>query len=126
MNVRERYKRRLIPILIFTVIVAVGAVISSGGLSFAKGRYIRTENGSHMIVMDSSPVKMTDRTNHKDSFGKISTGDEILIIHGPVAESYPGQTQVHWVLKLDGGSIENIPRDIISSLEEMGWIIIKE
>lgn len=126
MNTRERNTKRLVPILVLTLAIVIGTIVAGGGISFTKGQCIKTDSDSYMIVMDNSPVKMSNSTNHKNPFGKFSTGDEILIIHGPVAESYPGQTQVHWAIKLGGGDTADIPADIITSLEDMGWIIIKE
>ena len=126
MTKKDQYRKRLILIMAMVVFFAAASIVAGGGVSFTKGRCIRAENGSCMIVMENSPVVMKNSTNHKNPFRKYSTGDSLLIIHGPVQETLPGGTDVHWAVKLSGGSIEDVPRDIITVLEDMGWVILKE
>lgn len=125
MNVRTRNKKRL-AIIGALLTVIVGAVVIMGDISFSTGRYIKTASGSSMIVLDSSPVVMINETGNSTPFDDYSTGDSLLIIHGPVAESYPGSTPVYHALCLNGGSAADIPRDIMAELRDMDWVIIQD
>ena len=91
------------------------------GLGFSQGRYLEANNGSEMIVVDNSPTVMLNRTN-RDIFKKLETGDKILVIHGATAESYPARTGAYAVIKLGNGSISDIPKTVIDSLTELGWL----
>ena len=123
---RDQYRKRLLIVCLFTAAAIIFAVISGGGLSVTKGRCIKTENDTYFVVKDSTPVQMKNTTNHKAPFRNYSTGDSILIIHGPVAESLPAQTAVHWALKLSGGSSADVPREAINTLAAMGWVVTEE
>jgi len=125
MNVRARNKKRLAIIGVLLAVI-LGAAVIMGGISFSTGRYIKTASGSSMIVMDNSPVVMINETGNNTPFDDYSTGDSLLIVHGPVAESYPGSTPVYHALCLNGGSAADIPRDILTELQDMDWVIIPE
>ena len=126
MKKRGQYKTRLLLIGAMMAVVFVFGWVTSGGLGITKGPCIKTAEEDCIIVMADSPVKMINSTNRKRPFKKYSTGDEILIIHGAVMESYPGQTQVHWAIKLSGGDKDNVPQDILADLAGMGWNIVYE
>ena len=66
--------------------------------NISEGRYLEAKNGVSMIILDNSPVRMSNRTN-QDLFGKLETGNTILILHDGIAESYPGKTVVYAVFK---------------------------
>ena len=107
----------LILILMITLIV----VMIVNGLGFSQGRYLEANNGSEMIVVDNSPTVMLNRTN-RYIFKNLDTGDKILVIHGATAESYPARTGAYAVIKLGNGSISDIPKTVIDSLTELGWL----
>ena len=107
----------LILILLITVVI----VMIVNGLGFSQGRYLEANNGSEMIVVDNSPTVMLNRTN-RDIFKNLETGDKILVIHGATAESYPARTGAYAVIKLGDGSISDIPKTVIDSLTEIGWL----
>lgn len=112
------------------------AIMAKKELGFSVGRYLVTDDGVSMVVMDDapdsiknrsererymSPVVMTNRTE-RDLFKKLDTGDKILFVHGGVKESYPGGTGVYAVFKLDDGGIGDIPGKVLNDLTAMGWI----
>ena len=115
----------LIPVIIIGVIlvltVACFVYMAIHGLGFSTGRYLEADNGSHIMVVNNSPTVMSS-SNNRNIFKNLETGDKILVVHGAVAESYPGQTRAHAVFKLGSGSISDIPQNVIDSLTELGWI----
>ena len=91
-------KKILIPIIILAVIlILAGCVFGylvSNSMSFSTGRCMVTTNGSIMILLDNSPIKMSNCSNNEDLFEGLKTGDLIKILHDGIEESYPGGTGV--------------------------------
>lgn len=119
----------LIPVGILAVALALGvaavmvgsARLNAGELSMSIGRCLETKNG-HMLIDGNSPISMKDRTKAQDLFAGLSSGDKILVIHGLIMESYPGQTHAYYCLRLEAGSLADIPQDVLERLREMGWL----
>lgn len=122
-------------VLCIACIIVLG-VIAKKGLDFSRGRYLATRLGSSMVILDDapktitdpeererylSPVIMSNRTD-RDLFKDLEDGDEILIIHGAIKESYPGGTEVYGVFKLKDGSIGDIPQKLLKELVAMGYL----
>ncbi|MBQ3136299.1 MAG: hypothetical protein IJB74_02335 [Clostridia bacterium] len=116
-------------LLVLAVITAVIFVLVSGtinvmidkGYGFSQGRYLESKNGQPMLILDSSPIQLSDRKG-KISFEKFDIGDEILVMHDGIEESYPGKTGVYAAFKLSDGTADDIPQEVIKSLVELGWL----
>ncbi len=103
-------------------------VLLSGGMEdygISTGLYLRLENGGNMIVMDGSPVMMSDRTQ-ADLFADLHTGDEIRIRHGLIRETYPGGTDVYACKRISKGSFADIPVQLLEDICPMGYIPVDE
>lgn len=115
-------KRVLIALAVLVCITIIAVFIFSGiGLSSHTGLYLRADNGSHLVIMDNSPIVMSDRADN-DMFANLTDGDRILFVHDGIQESYPGGTLVYMCLKLSDGDITDIPETVLTSLSELGWI----
>lgn len=125
----------VLAVLIIACLILLG-IMAKKELGFSTGRYLAGRDGVSIVVTDDapdgitdpeereryiSPVVMFNRTE-RELFKKLKTGDKILFVHGGIKESYPGGTGVYAVFKLEDGSIENIPKKIISDLMAMGWL----
>lgn len=88
------------------------------GIRFSEARYIETLQG-HMLLIDGSPVTMYGKDS---AFENLTTGDQVLVAHGLIAESYPGQAKAYLCIKQEDGTAEDIPSQITQSLVEMGWL----
>lgn len=123
-------KKIIIPFAILAaILILAGCVIgymATHSMSFSTGRCIVTSNGSYLILLDGSPVNMSNRSGSDDLFADLQTGDEILILHDGIQETYPGGTGVYFCRKQSSGTITDIPTDIIESLSPMGWIPVDE
>ncbi len=96
-------------------------VITAKGHGISKGKCYISSNGSYLIILnEKSPIVMSD-TNDKDLFKSISSGDEILVIHDGINETYPGSTGIYFCIKIDDGEAEDLPYNVIKQLNEMGW-----
>ena len=106
-------------VLLFVLAVLFMAKSSFG---ISKGTYLLSDHGASLIVIDNSPVSMHSQRDKDDLFEDLSDGDKVLILHDGIAESYPGKTGVYFVLKLSDGSMDDVPAEVISSLQELGWL----
>ena len=101
-------KKWLIPIVAFALIVvllfAFIIVVTNKGYGISQGRYLEAKDGQAMLILDNSPIEMSNRTDKK-LYDKLDIGDEILVVHDGIAESYPGKTGVYAIFKLNGQTI---------------------
>lgn len=114
----------IISVVLCVLIVAV-FVFSGMGISWHTGRYLLADNGSHMIIMDSSPIALSDKSEGK-MFENLTNGDKILVFHNGIDESYPGSTRAYMCFKIGEGEITDIPENVLTSLDELGWIQYEE
>lgn len=112
---------RIALILLAVVLTAAAVLVFVGvrqGIRFSEALYMETAHG-HMLLIDGSPISMSG----KDSlFKNLTTGDRVLVAHGLIAESYPGQAKAYLCIKQEDGAAEDIPSQITQSLVEMGWL----
>lgn len=125
------FKKWVIPVIcVIVAAVAVGAALICLGqkdgpgrdpamAGDSEGRYIRTENGMDIILLDGSPVVMS---GEETLFEGLNTGDLIRIRHGLIRETYPGGTDVYSCERVEAGSLEDIPQDILESICPMGYV----
>ncbi len=117
-------KKILIAVMVLIIVAVIGFIcfISFGGKTLLTGYSLRCDNGSYMIIEESgSPIRYSfDKTIGTD-VENLEQGDRILIISDLINESYPGSTSAHFILKLSDGDIEDIPRETLCQLSELGW-----
>ncbi len=104
----------LLGLLCLAVLLActVGFMASQGlGISVA----VVIEPSRRLILLGGSPVSLSGV-----SLERYSRGARVLILHGLIAESYPGQAHGSLALRLPGYS--EIPDAVLASLREMGWV----
>lgn len=117
-------KKWLIPFCIVLVIaaaiLAVLGYMSSHSLSFSRGRCILLPNGDCILVVDETPIQLSNRTEREDLFDGLNSGDEILVLHDGIQESYPARTGAYALLKTaDGEMMEGISEDVLDSISEL-------
>ena len=119
-------KKVFITFLVFILILlCLGAagffIMSARGISPNTGIYLASENGSHLIVINDSPIVMSAQNQNEAMFDGLQSGDKILIINGVFLETYPGQTSVYACFKLKNGDISAVSPQVLQSLNELGW-----
>ena len=118
-------KKILIIICVSTLLVLLIcgglAYMSMKSLGLSIGRVIHTNNSS-VLILENSPIVMSNQTENERLFDKLSDGDKVLVIHDGVAESYPAKTGTYAVLKLADGSMADISTDVLTQLAELGWM----
>ena len=103
--------------------ILVGGILLWGPVRVNTGIYI--EAGEPMVVFpggSGEPVVMRCGRDNDKMFGKMRTGDKILVFHdGRMMLSYPAQMNVFFCLRLKRGDISDVPEGVLESLERMGW-----
>ena len=118
--------KKKICISIFVCALAFGllflGVKAALNYGYIEGRVLITESGAYFIVLnDHSPIRMMDHSLRGGLFGNLQTGDRICVIHGSIQESYPGNTAVYYLRRLEKGTAEDIFPDVIQKLAELGF-----
>ncbi len=117
----KRALRFIIPLLVLAIIVTL-ALHTMAGKGISSGICLVADHGSHLIILDGSPVVMGNQTGREDAFADLETGDKLWIIHDGIQETYPGKTGVYLVIRRGDGDINDIPAAVLDSLRELGWI----
>ena len=119
-------KKKKFLIVLAVALAAVAVILGSlawlvnRGIGVSIGIYLESRHGDALVIIENSPIRMS--SERSDIFDGLCTGDEILAVHGLIAESYPGQTRVYAVFKLGEGTVDDIPREVIESLIRLGWL----
>ena len=119
-------RKLLIPVVIIVAIILVLftiiiSIITTKDFSISTGRCLVTDKGAIMLIIDNSPIQMSNQTQI-DLFKNLDTGDKILVLHDGIQESYPGKTGVYAIFKLEDGQSDDIPQTVINSLIDLKWI----
>lgn len=109
-------------LLVATVFIGLG-VATLKGYGVMQGKVLITANGSYMIIDENnSPIDMSNQSKNEEIFAGLTNGDEILIVHDGIQESFPGGTGVYYCKKLADGEYKDLPEQLLVSLIEMGYI----
>lgn len=109
-------------LLLFAICFVVFSIASYKGFSISEGQVLITDKGSYMIIIDNSPIVMSNQSKNEEIFEGLTNGDKILIVHDGIEESYPGGTGVYFCKKLSNGEYKDLLENVIVSLIEMGYI----
>ena len=85
------------------------------------GRYLRGKQSDLIVTGDGDVITMgvADETI---SFESLEDGDAIRVYIKYILESWPGQTTVYAVEKVEDGDIEDISQETIEQLREFNWL----
>ena len=114
---------------IFTLFLGCICIISIlGGCSKVNkvsmtGRYLKASSGINLIIDEEGlPIVMGNSSNKEDIFEGLQTGDKIQITcNSEIRETYPAGTDIYSCKLIERGTIEDIPKETLKSLEEMEW-----
>jgi len=108
-------------LIIFSIILLGGC--SKNSKSSMTGIYLKSINGNNLIINEESgPTLMGNETGNENIFDDLKSGDKIEITYDSIMETYPGKTQIYSCTFIERGSINDIPKDTLDKLQEMGWI----
>ena len=119
---RNKWIISIVIIVAVFVLAITGIIIMiNKGYGISTGQYLEAKNGQDLLIRDNSPIVMSNRTE-KELFDDLDIGDMILVIHDGIAETYPGRTGVYAIFKLSNGAIDDIPKNVVNQLMELGWL----
>lgn len=93
---------------------------SMGG-EWITGRYLRGQD-SDLIVNGEWDVISMGVAEDTVSFEGLKDGDLIRVYIKEILETWPGQTSVYAVEKLEDGDLQDISAELLEELAEMGWL----
>lgn len=116
-------KKLLVYFLLFTISIISFTGCFADSKSYMTGIYLRSINGSNIIIdEDNIPICMDNKTGMEDIFRDLNNGDKIEVAYDTINETYPAETKIYNCKLIERGSINNIPKDALEKLEEMGWV----
>ena len=111
---------RCFSLLILSMVTFIGC--SGSGKNSMSGISLRSTNGiSFIIDEDNFPITMGNNAGKEDAFDDLKNGDKIEITYDSINETYPWETNVYSYKLIERGSIDNIPKEVLDKLEEMGY-----
>ncbi len=122
-------KKRWIPLCIIGCIIAlllsVAAVLGTvraKGHSITIGRYLElVSHDARFLIDGTSLIALSDGSEQQKLFDALSSGDQIAVVHGAVAESYPAQAEAYHCTRLSRGTDEDIPTEALHALYSLGY-----
>lgn len=114
--------------------IFVGAIAFCGGILWSSNRteYNTVTTGISVvtgqgiiIVVDETPIKISNQSSNENLFMDLQTGDKVTMTHTDVSESYPAQTGVYKLLKIETDCMDEVPTKIITELTGMGYTVVE-
>ena len=108
-------KKKLAIVIMLVMVLSVGmiGVMAFTGNGYVKGRLLKNEN-SYMILNEKDAMYFSATKGMEKRLEKMNSGDEILIVHGPVEESFPARTDAKILMKLSDGDESDLPAETIA------------
>ncbi|CUO94725.1 DUF3221 domain-containing protein [Clostridium baratii] len=107
-------------LITLSLFILVGCSLNSK--SSMTGIYLKSTDGSNIIIDDANyPTVMGNETSKENIFEIFKSGDKIEITCSVINETYPAQTQIYSLKLIEKGSPNNIPKDTLEKLKELGW-----
>lgn len=115
-------KKLLVYLSLFTFSMILFVGCSEKSENSMVGIYLRSTNGSNIIIVENNgPFDMSNKTGSENVFDDLESGDKIEVTYDSIMETYPGRTKIYTCKLIEKGSANDIPKDILDKLEEMGW-----
>ena len=96
--------------------------LSYKSLSMTIGRVLVAQNGTYMLIDGNSPIALSNRQKNDKLFEGLENGDKVWVLHDGIEETYPARTGAYAVWKLEDGDMDDIPKGVLDTLRELGWV----
>lgn len=107
--------------LLLSLALIVG-FLTVKGYGISVGRLLVTERGDNLLIVENSPIQMSDQSRKHTLFDKYQTGDLLFVIHDGVEETYPARSGAYFAVRLRRGTVVDIPGNVLNELFDLGWI----
>lgn len=113
-----------------TIIFVVAAILflsmlwfaNKRSLSMTVGRVLVAQNGTYMLIDGNSHIVMSNCLKKDQLFEGLESGDKVWVLHDGIEETYPARTGAYAVWKLEDGDMDDIPKGVLDTLRELGWV----
>ncbi len=123
----RQYVALALEILLIIILMVIIAMASNQnefkiiGASMT-GVYLSTDQGAKMIIVDGSPIVIKAASTKGIDYDDLSNGDKITVRFSQLLETYPAKALVYDLSKEKEGTIDDIPKEVLESLIELGWL----
>ncbi len=101
----------------FVVAIAIIGIFMVKGYSLTIGKIYFTDRGTYLINENNVAVIVVDNTKENKLFKGYSNGDEILVVYGPIMETYPMTTDGFFAIRLEKSDGSYKPDDDVVGFE---------
>lgn len=109
----------LIPLCCCLLLIAALLILRCG-VNLTQGRCVVAVNGSILLLDGEEPICLSGVPDRQKQ--KLASGDRILVLHGPLQETYPAGTRAYLLLRLEQGDLTDIPPSARERLTELGYL----
>lgn len=118
---KKKYIALIVPAVLIIGIAFGSFLLFSNYKSFHVGHALISRSGEFIFVDEGgSPITMGDAAEKQ--FKGVTDGDKVLVLYGMVMTSYPGQSGTSLCIKLSDGTIDDVNKDTVKQLSELGWL----
>ena len=91
--------------LFFATFFILGVITGLSSLSkeskaLSIGTALEYTENSIVLLLDNSPVILSNQTKDNTLFSSLTDGDTVLVLHDGIKETYPAQSGAYFVLRL--------------------------
>ena len=100
-------------VLCIAAVFIFGAVLSAKGYGISTGRLYFADDATYLIDSKDMAMRVSDRSSDGNLFEGYQNGDEVILFHSGVEESYPARTGGHFAIRTNKGDGTYKPADEI-------------
>ena len=91
-------------------------------LTETEGRLLLAIDGKALLVTaEGEPIVLSVQAEGEDPWAGFQSGDRVRVAHDGIGETYPAQTGAYQWERLEAGMLEDVPEEVLESLEGLGW-----
>lgn len=107
---------------LLALLAACAAPAEGPELTETEGRLLLSLSGTALLVTEGGEhIVLSVEADGDDPWNGFHSGDRIAVTHDGVEETYPAKTGAYdWKL-LEEGTLEDVPEETLTALEELGW-----
>ena len=114
-------------VIVIAIVFSLGLIVGVTSLSgeskaFSVGKVIEYKDDTVIFSDNNTPVLVFDKTKDGGLFSALTDGDEVLLLHDGLEETYPARTGGYFVLRLKNGQRSDLPENFIEALGELGYL----
>lgn len=115
-------KKCVLLVCLLAVLILTACAAPMEERTETEGRLLLAEDGAALLVTeDGMPMVLSVQAEGDDPWAGYHSGDRVRVAHDGVDDSYPQQTGAYAWERLEEGTLDDIPEETLTALEELGW-----